>query len=171
MTNEERERHERAVCYFTGLGLWAEGMVLHHTDPTLKQRDPERYHLWRVEDLRPLTVPQHASLHMRQRNPKGRKKSASHIAAMAAGRRKERRESKVLIHRLVTGDGAEGIEAYVYPSCAAAARHIGCSLQLVYQVASRTKQNRRACGWSCAYVPKSVSVGEVAADVLKSLAV
>ena len=108
---------------------------------------------------------------MRQRNPKGRKKTASHVAAMAGGKRKERRACNVLIHRAVYDNGAEGIEAYVYPSCAAAARHIGCSLQLVYQVASRTKQNRRACGWSCAYVPKSVSVGEVAADVLKSLAV
>ena len=171
MTMAEWERHEQAVGYFEGLGIWQAGMALHHTDPTIKQRDPERYHEWRVEDLRPMSRAAHNSLHMRLRNPKGRKKSASHIAAMAAGRRKERRECNVLIHRLVTGDGVEGIEAYVYPSCAAAARHIGCSIQLVYQVASRTKQNRRACGWSCSYVPKSVSLGEVAADVLKSLAV
>lgn len=169
MTMAERERHEWAVGYYAGLGIWQEGMVLHHNDTTLKYRDPERYHEWRVEDLRPLTVPQHASLHMRQRNPKGRMKSVYHVAAMAAGRRKERMACNVLIHRVVTESGVEGIEAYVYPSCAAAARHICCTRQLVYQTASRTTRNRRACGWYCAYIPKSVSVGEVAGDVLKSL--
>ena len=169
MTMAERAMHERAVGYFAGLGIWAEGMVLHHTDPTLKQRDPERYHEWRVADLRPMASRDHQSLHMRLRNPKGRKKTASHVAAMLAGKRKERRACNVLIHRLVNVDGVEGIEAYVFPSCAAAARHIGCTRQLVYQVASRTKSNRRACGWSCNYVPKSVSVGEVAEDVLQSL--
>lgn len=169
MTNEERERHERAVGYFAGLGIWQAGMVLHHTDTTLKQRDPQRYHLWRVEDLRPLTVPQHASLHMRQRNPKGSKKSASHVAAMLAGKRKERSACNVLIHRAVYDNGADGIEAYVFPSCAAAARHICCTRQLVYQTCSRTTHNRRACGWSCNYVPKSVSIGKVADDMLQSL--
>lgn len=169
MTSEERERHDTAVDYFTAIGIWQGGMVLHHLDPTLKQRDPERYHLWRVEDLRPLTVPQHAGLHMRIRNPKGSRKTASHIRAMMAGKRKERRQCNVLIHRLVKGSRSDGIEAYVYPSCSAAARHIGCSKQLVYQVASKTQHNRRACGWICNYVPKNVSVSEVAGDMLQSL--
>ena len=169
MTMAERERHEQAVGYFAGLGLWREGMALHHTDTTLKHRDPERYHEWRVEDLRPMSIASHNSLHMRLRNPKGRKKTASHVAAMAAGRRKERRECNVLIHRVVTESGADGIEAFVFPSCAAAARHICCTRQLVYQTASRTTRNRRACGWICAYVPRSVSVGSVAEETLRSL--
>lgn len=169
MTSEERYRHDIAVDYFTALGIWQPGMVLHHLDTTLKRRDPVRYHEWRVEDLRPLTVPQHAGLHMARRNPKGSTKTKEHVAAMIAGKRKERRACNVLIHRLVSGNGAEGIEAYVYPSCSAAAGHIGCSKQLVYQVASKTKHNRRACGWICNYVPKSVSLGKVAGDMLQSL--
>ncbi len=169
MTSDERDRHERAVGYFDALGIWQPGMVLHHLDPTLKRRDPVRYHEWRVEDVVPLTVPRHAGLHMALRIPKGSKKTKEHVAAMVAGRRKERRlSSNILIHRVVSGNGAEGIEAYVYPSCSAAARHIGCSKQLVYQVASKTQHNRRACGWICNYVPKSVSLGKVAGDVLKS---
>lgn len=169
MTMEERERHERAVGYFTALGIWQPGMVLHHLDTTLKRRDPVRYHEWRVEDLRPMSIASHNSLHMALRIPKGRTKTKEHVAAMMAGKRKERRACNVLIHRLVSGNGAEGIEAYVYPSCSAAAGHIGCSKQLVYQVASKTQHNRRACGWICNYVQKSVSLGKVAGDVLKSL--
>lgn len=170
MTSDERERHDIAVDYFTALGIWTPGMVIHHTDTTLKQRDPERYHEWRVEDLRPMSIASHNSLHMALRNPKGSKKTREHAAAMLAGKRKERRACNVLIHRELHGNGADGIEAYVYPSCSAAARHIGCSKQLVYQVASKTQHNRRACGWICNYVPKSVSLGKVAGDVLKSLA-
>ena len=169
MTSEERERHGRAVGYFAALGIWTPGMSLHHIDTTLKHRDPDRYHAWRVEDLRPLTVQQHARLHMALRNPKGSTKTKEHVAAMIAGRRKERRACSVLINRAVKESGAEGIEAYVYPSCAAAARHIGCSKQLVYQVASKTQHNRHALGWNCSYVPKSVSLGKVAGDMLKSL--
>lgn len=169
MTQEEQEMHAAAVDYFKALGIWQPGMVCHHADTTLKQRDPARYHEWRVEDLRPLTVPQHAGLHMRLRNPKGSIKTKEHVAAMVAGHNKERRQCNVLIHRELHGKGADGIEAYVFPSCSAAARHIGCSKQLAYQVASKTQHNRRACGWICNYVPKSVSLGKVAGDMLKSL--
>lgn len=38
-------------------------MVLHHKDPTLKYRDPQRYLEWRVEDLEVMTVREHARLH------------------------------------------------------------------------------------------------------------
>nr|DAL90080.1 MAG TPA: hypothetical protein [Caudoviricetes sp.] len=169
MTSDERDRHDMAVDYFEAIGIWQAGMVLHHLDTTLKQRDPARYHEWRVEDLRPMSIASHNSLHMALRIPKGSRKTASHIRAMVAGKRKERRRCNVLIHRVVSGNVAEGIEAYVYPSCSAAARHIGCSKQLVYQVASKTQHNRRACGWICNYVPKSVSLGKVAGDMLKSL--
>lgn len=38
-------------------------MVLHHIDPTLRERDPERYREWRIEDLAVMTKGEHSSLH------------------------------------------------------------------------------------------------------------
>lgn len=158
MTKEETKKHDIAIEYYKALGYWKPGMVLHHTDPTLKLRDPERYKNWNIEDLVPLSVGQHMRLHMSAKNPKGVKKSADHVKAMVDGHRKERRNCNILISRVLLENGVEnGIEAYVFPSCAAAARYIGCSLQLVYQTASKTQHNRRAFGWNCNYVPKSVS--------------
>lgn len=175
MTMQEQERHDAALAHYRtpiasfGVDVDSQRWCLHHVDATMRQRDPARYHEWRVEDVRPLTVPRHAGLHMAMRNPKGGTKTKAHVAAMIAGRRKERRACNVLIYRLVSGNGTDGIEAYVFPSCSAAARYIGRSLQLVYQTASKTQHNRHACGWICNYVPKSVSLGKVAGDMLKSL--
>lgn len=169
MTTEERSKHDIAIEYYKARGVWKTGMVLHHTDPSLKLRDPQRYRNWNIDDLVPLTVAQHMRIHMSAKNPKGGKKSADHVRAMVEGHRKERRLCNILIHRVVVNDGVEGIEAFVFPSCAAAARHIGCSLQLVYQVASKTQHNRTAMGWNCNYVPKSVSLGKVAEEVVRSL--
>lgn len=170
MTKEEQKKHDIAVAYFRARGDWKNGMVLHHVDTSLKLRDPQRYKNWNIDDLVPLTVQQHMRIHMGMKNPRGTKKSADHVRAMVEGHKKERRSCNILISRVILDEnGNEGIETYVFPTCAAAARHIGCSLQLVYQVASKTQHNRRACGWSCDYVPKSVSVGKVAEDVLKTL--
>ena len=170
MKKDEQKKHDLAIEYFKALGYWKPGMVLHHSDPSLKLRDPERYKNWNVEDLVPLTVGQHMRIHMGMKNPLGTKKSAAHVRAMLAGHKKERRNCNVLISRVtVNENGVEGIEACVFPSCAAAARHIGCSLQLVYQTASKTQHNRTAMGWNCNYVPKSVSVGKVAEDLVKAL--
>lgn len=169
MTKEETKKHDIAIEYYKALGYWKPGMVLHHVDPTMKLRDPQRYKNWNIDDLVPLTVPQHMRLHMSAKNPRGVKKSADHVKAMVAGRRKERRNCNVLISRVSVNDGVEGLEAFVFPSCAAAARHIGCSLQLVYQTASKTQHNRTAMGWNCNYVPKSVSLGKVAEEVVRSL--
>ena len=41
------------------------GMVLHHRDTRMKFEDPERYAEWRHDDLVPLTVQEHRSLHMK----------------------------------------------------------------------------------------------------------
>lgn len=169
MTKEERSKHDTAIEYFKALGYWKPGMVLHHSDPTMKLRDPERYRNWIIEDLVPVTVQQHMRIHMGMKNPRGGKKSADHVRAMVEGHRKERRACNVLISRVTVENGVEGLEAYVFPSCAAAARHIGCSLQLVYQTASKTQHNRTARGWACNYVPKTVSLGQVAEDMVKSL--
>lgn len=171
MTKEETKKHDIAIEYFKARGDWEPGMVLHHIDPSLKLRDLQRYKNWNVEDLVPVTVQQHMRIHMSAKNPRGVKKSADHVRAMVEGHRKERRNCNILISRaLLDENGVEnGIEAYVFPSCAAAARHIGCTLQLVYQVASKTKHNRRAMGWNCNYVPKSVALGQVAEEMVKSL--
>lgn len=170
MKKEERSKHYTAIEYFRARGDWEPGMVLHHTDPSLKLRDPERYRNWNVEDLVPVTVQQHMRIHMGMKNPRGTKKTAAHVRAMVEGHKKERRACNILLHRvLLDENGNEGIEAYVFPTCAAAARHVGCSLQLVYQVASKTQHNRRAMGWNCNYVPKSVSLGQVAEETLKNL--
>lgn len=170
MTTEEKKKHDIAIEYYKALGLWKPGMVLHHIDPSLKLRDPQRYRNWNVEDLVPVTVQQHMRIHMGMKNPKGVKKSADHLRAMVSGHRKERRSCNILISRVILDEnGNEGIETYVFPTCAAAARHIGCTLQLVYQVASKTQHNRRAMGWSCNYVPKTVSLGKVEEEVLKNL--
>lgn len=169
MTKEETKKHETAIEYFRAMGDWKPGMVLHHVDPTLKLRDPGRYHEWKIDDLVPLTVQQHMRIHMGMKNPRGIKKSAAHVRAMVAGHRKERRACNIMISRVTVENGVEGLEAYVFPSCASAARHIGCSLQLVYQVASKTQHNRHAMGWNCNYVPKTVSLGKVAEDLVQSL--
>ena len=38
-------------------------MVLHHIDPTLKTKDPERYREWRIDDLVVMTNAEHTRLH------------------------------------------------------------------------------------------------------------
>lgn len=175
MTKEETKKHDDTMKHyknlFTSFGVdWdSQRWCLHHIDENMKLRDPRRYHAWRIEDVVPLTIQQHMSIHMKSRNPSGVKKSADHVKAMVAGRRKERRACNILISRVSVNDGVEGLEAFVFPSCAAAARHIGCSLQLVYQTASKTQHNRTAMGWNCNYVPKSVSLGKVAEEVVRSL--
>ncbi len=169
MNKDEKKAHDKAIEYFKTLGIWERGMVLHHIDPELKTKDPERYHEWRIDDVVPLTVRQHMAIHMRMRM-KGIKKTDKHREAMKAGHRKERRNCNIMIHRVVRGeDGVEGLEAYVFRTCKEAARHVGCSLQMVYQTASGTQRNRRAMGWTCTYVPKSVDVGKVAEEVVKAL--
>lgn len=167
MNQTEKKNHDKAIEHFKNIGIWEKGMVLHHMDPSLKTTDPGRYHNWNVEDVIPLTNQQHMRLHMRLRM-KGVKKTAAQIEAMKAGHRKERRNCNVMIHRVVVKDGIEGVEALVFPSCSAAALHIGCSLQTVYQVASKTQKNRKAMGWSCNYVPTSVSPGKVAEDIVRT---
>ena len=175
MKKEEQKKHDDTMNHyktlFTQFGVdWdSHRWCLHHVDEEMKYRDRERYHEWNIEDVVPLTVQQHMRIHMSAKNPKGGKKSADHVRAMVEGHRKERRNCNVLISRVVEKDGVEGIEAYVFPSCASAARHIGCSLQLVYQTASKTQHNRRAMGWNCNYVPKTVALGQVAEEMVKSL--
>nr|DAW56111.1 MAG TPA: hypothetical protein [Caudoviricetes sp.] len=169
MTKEEQKKHDIALEYFKALGYWEPGMVLHHVDPTMKLRDPQRYKNWNIDDVEPLTVQQHMRIHMGKKNPKGVKKSADHVKSMTEGHKKERRSCNILISHVVNENGIEGIEAYVFPSCAAAARHIGCTLQLVYQTASKTQHNRTAMGWNCNYVPKTVALGQVAEDMVRSL--
>lgn len=39
------------------------GWVLHHKDESLKYKDPERYHQWRIEDLVPMSKSDHRKIH------------------------------------------------------------------------------------------------------------
>lgn len=53
--------------YMRKLGLTGiRGWVLHHTDPMMKHTDPKRYREWRIEDVEPMTIQKHRSLHMRE---------------------------------------------------------------------------------------------------------
>ena len=70
MTEKELKRfsyknHKEACLYFWPdlNGEILKGWVLHHKDPTLKTIDIIRYYEWRVEDLEPMTLNEHASLH------------------------------------------------------------------------------------------------------------
>ena len=65
---EDRKNWKRAWCYYVSIGLiplkakkneWC----LHHKDPTLRTKDPERYNEWRVEDLVPMLKSEHTRLH------------------------------------------------------------------------------------------------------------
>jgi len=49
--------------YPEGEGKAKQGYVLHHKDPTLKYRDPERYDEWRPEDLVMMSNSEHSRLH------------------------------------------------------------------------------------------------------------
>lgn len=65
---EANRRWAQARAYFVSLGLipaGAEGRkwVLHHIDDKMKQEDPDRYAMWRPQDLWPMTRAEHAKLH------------------------------------------------------------------------------------------------------------
>lgn len=78
MTDNELRRfselnYEAAKRYFIANGQLPEdkeerkNYCLHHFDPTLKFRDPMRYHEWRVSDLVVMTMGEHTALHNRLR--------------------------------------------------------------------------------------------------------
>ena len=54
-------------AYYMALGYAkTNDSVLHHIDPTLRARDPERYHMWLVCDVIPMSRQAHRRLHMRE---------------------------------------------------------------------------------------------------------
>ena len=56
--------NERAWRWFEKHGFPEhKGLVLHHIDMDLKEKDPERYYEWRIEDLAVMTKHDHMILH------------------------------------------------------------------------------------------------------------
>ena len=62
MTGSRQNRKWRAARKHFGVENNPE-VVLHHKDPTLKTRDPERYLEWRIEDLEVMRSSDHTKLH------------------------------------------------------------------------------------------------------------
>lgn len=63
-------RHDVAWACFVAVGLIPKDAgryeyVLHHKDLDLQQRDPERYDMWLVDDLVPMTRAEHNRVHRR----------------------------------------------------------------------------------------------------------
>lgn len=72
MLMSKYDRNRRAAWnYFLSLGLIPVNRqheyVLHHIDDKMKSEDPERYKLWRPQDLWPIERKDHVSLHRRGR--------------------------------------------------------------------------------------------------------
>lgn len=66
-----RTKHDRTWRYFQELGLIPKNAtmkdwVLHHIDESMKHDDPERYHLWRPQDVWPLPFKVHSAYHMKK---------------------------------------------------------------------------------------------------------
>jgi len=59
--------HNRSLArlYFFGSKQGKKGWCLHHADETLRDKDPERYIQWRIEDLVPMSKAEHTSLHQK----------------------------------------------------------------------------------------------------------
>mgnify|MGYP003289089356 CR=1 FL=1 len=85
---------EKAYLYFWPelKGRCKEGWVLHHKDPSWKTEDPERYKQWNVEDLIPLTVGEHTTLHCKGK-PSGRK--GKHISEKPEKEKKKKETMSV----------------------------------------------------------------------------
>ena len=66
----ELEAHDAAWKHFwpEGNGAAKPGYALHHIDPSWKHNDPKRYKEWRVNDLKMVTVSEHAKIHGKLNN-------------------------------------------------------------------------------------------------------
>lgn len=72
----DRKRHHATWRYFQKLGLipkdaTMKDWVLHHIDESMRHNDPERYLLWRPQDVWPLPSRVHSSFHARARLQSG----------------------------------------------------------------------------------------------------
>lgn len=105
---------------------------LHHKDMTLRHNDVERYSKWLIRDVVLLTRADHMRLHMTVRIKKGSKKPVSQkikIRKSVKAAKKRFKGMKVKVFKKQVK-----IESAVFNSCAAAARWLGCSKQLIAQV-------------------------------------
>lgn len=86
-TKEQKSisQHNRnlARLHFFGSKYGKKGWILHHVDEEMKERDPERYIQWNIEDLVSMTMSEHQSLHKKgNQNWKGRHHSQETIERM-----------------------------------------------------------------------------------------
>lgn len=88
MANKSQKARDNARRYF-GLTPNDYNLVLHHIDPTLKKRNPERYHEWRPEDLIVMTTEEHSSLHH-----KGKKYTEETRKKISAANRDKKRSEE-----------------------------------------------------------------------------
>ena len=117
-----------------------QGLVLHHIDPTLKSRDPERYNQWNARDLMPMTKQQHRSFHMKL-EARRLTRTRQHNAKISQTLREHNIKGKAILATIST-------QAYVFNTLADAARFIGCSKQLLSQCLRPSTANYTARGWT-----------------------
>lgn len=140
----ERQNHKKAWEYFEARGYVDHyKMVLHHVDPNMKTRDPERYAQWNPEDLIPMTMQEHRKLHMAIQNPKGKKFTKDHLENL----RKSMTTRVGIGSKIVKIIGKSGKDVQYFTTYATAARYIGCSRALVSQCLNEKQANRTACGY------------------------
>lgn len=140
----ERQNHRKAWAYFEAHGYANHyKMVLHHVDPNMKARDPERYAQWNPEDLIPMSIQEHRKLHMAIQNPKGKTFTKDHLENL----RKSMTIRVGIGSKIVKITGKSGEDVKYFSTYAAAARYIGCSRALVSQCLNEKQANRTACGY------------------------
>ena len=140
----ERKNHKKAWAYFEAHGYANHyKMVLHHVDPNMKTRDPERYARWNPEDLIPMSMQDHRRLHMAVQNAKGTKFTDDHLINL----RKSMTTRVGIGSKIVKITGKSGKDVKYFSTYADAARYIGCSKALVSQCLNEKQANRTACGY------------------------
>lgn len=114
--------------------------VLHHIDPTLKHRDPERYHKWLVCDVQPMTIQDHRRLHMRmEQRQRTRTKEHNDKISQSLSTSTTRGKRIQIIRK--------SIDIRVFDNLQQAADYIGVSRQLLSQCLRPNTKNRKAKGY------------------------
>ena len=103
-----KKNHQLAIEYFKFNGEWFPGCVLHHVDPTLKERDSERYEMWFPRDLQVLTRAEHNAIH--------KKGNTYNVGRQHSEESKKKMSDKKLGHvvseetRIKISDGHKGLK-------------------------------------------------------------
>lgn len=137
-----------AWIYYISLGYTKTSKsVLHHIDPSLKQRDPARYHQWLICDVVPMTIQEHRSLHMRleQASRTRTREHNQHISQSLSNTQTRGKRIQVI---------RKSIDVRVFDTMQQAAEYIGCTKQLISQCINPNTNNRRARGYEIRLLAK-----------------